>query len=47
MNLAALLRDGERVYVPEVGETVPVVVTGAGGGGGGEGEVTPPWRQGR
>lgn len=37
VNLAALLRDGERVYVPEVGETVPVVVAGAGGGGGGEG----------
>jgi competence protein ComEA len=28
LNLAAPLGDGERVYVPKVGETVPVVATG-------------------
>src|SRR3954453_1879104 len=29
INPAATLRDGERIYVPEVGEVVPTVVAGA------------------
>ncbi len=37
VNLAAPVRDGERVYVPTIGEPVPLVVTGAGGGSGGSG----------
>ena len=28
VNLAATLRDGERIYVPRVGETIPAVVAG-------------------
>ncbi len=32
VNLAAHVHDGERVYVPRVGEQVPVVVAGSGGG---------------
>ncbi len=31
VNLAATLRDGERVYVPAVGEVIPIVVTGEAG----------------
>lgn len=31
VNLAATLRDGERVYVPTVGEVIPVVVAGESG----------------
>jgi competence protein ComEA len=34
LNEAALVRDGERIYVPAVGETVPAVVTGGAGPGG-------------
>lgn len=34
INLAAPVADGERVYVPKVGETTPPVVTGASGSGG-------------
>lgn len=37
VNLAAPVRDGERVYVPRIGQAVPVVVTGAGGGSAGSG----------
>ncbi len=33
INLAALLTDGQRVYVPEVGEVPPVVVSGDPGNG--------------
>ncbi len=28
VNLAAVVSDGERIYVPKVGETIPVVVGG-------------------
>ena len=38
VNLAAPVKDGERVYVPRIGQAVPVVVTGAGGGSAGSGE---------
>lgn len=38
VNLAAPVSDGERVYVPRIGQAVPVVVTGAGGGSAGSGE---------
>lgn len=46
VNLAAPVRDGERVYVPRIGQAVPVVVTGAGGGSagsdeGGDADTTP------
>ena len=34
VNLAALLADAQRVYVPRVGEAAPVVVGGDGGAGG-------------
>ena len=34
LALAALLTDGERVYVPRVGEVLPAPVTGSGGGSG-------------
>lgn len=34
INLAASLTDGERVYVPRVGEVVPVVAAGSTGGSG-------------
>jgi competence protein ComEA len=33
LNLAAPVNDGERIYVPLVGETPPPVVGGSGGGG--------------
>jgi len=50
INLAAVLRDGQRLYVPRRGEAaVPTIVTGDGGepagggpGGGGPGGGTPP-----
>lgn len=32
VNLAALLTDGEKIYIPRVGEAVPGDVTGSGGG---------------
>lgn len=35
VNLASLLVDGERVYVPTVGEALPPIVAGAGGGSAG------------
>lgn len=35
INLAAPVADGERIYVPIVGEEPPTAVVGAGGGGGG------------
>lgn len=35
INQAALVSDGDRVYVPRIGETVPVVVAGAGSDAGG------------
>lgn len=46
VNLAAPVRDGERLYVPRVGQPVPSVVTGGGGGvppgeGGGDGPAAP------
>ena len=34
INLAAVLADGQRVYVPRVGEAAPVVVDGGGSSGG-------------
>lgn len=34
VNLAAALTDGERVYVPRVGEVAPVVASGSAGGAG-------------
>lgn len=34
INLAAPVSDGERVYVPKVGEVAPPVVVGSAGGGG-------------
>lgn len=40
INLAALLADGQRVYVPRVGEAAPVVVDGGGGAASG-GSVAP------
>jgi competence protein ComEA len=39
INLAAPVADGERVYVPVVGEQPPTAVVGAGGGAGGAGAV--------
>jgi len=39
INLAAPVTDGERVYVPRVGEVAPPVVSG--GSGGGAGVTTP------
>jgi competence protein ComEA len=44
VNLAALLVDGERVYVPKLGEVPPVVVGGGGAGAGaaGTGGVAGP-----
>jgi competence protein ComEA len=38
INLAALVVDGQRIYVPEVGEVPPVVL---GGGAGGDASTTP------
>lgn len=41
INLAAALTDGERVYVPRVGEAAPVVASG-GAGAGDSGALTGP-----
>ncbi len=41
INLAALVHDGERIYVPRVGEVVPAVVGGAPAGPGIDGAAGP------
>lgn len=42
VNLAAVVHDGERVWVPRVGQTVPVVVTGGSGASGSAGTPAGP-----
>jgi competence protein ComEA len=42
INLAALVADGERVYVPKVGEAAPPSVAGDGGASGAGGEAEGP-----
>lgn len=42
LNLAAVVRDGERVYVPEVGEQPPPAVGGGSGGTGGTPSASGP-----
>jgi competence protein ComEA len=42
VNLAALLTDGEKVYIPRVGEAAPVVPADAGAGDAGAGASTRP-----
>lgn len=41
INLAAQLADGQRVYVPRVGEATPPLVDGGGSGGSGGGGAAP------
>jgi competence protein ComEA len=43
VNLAAPVADGQRIFIPRVGQTPPVVLTGGGGGGSsaGSGSDTP------
>ncbi len=40
LNLAETLADGQRVYVPKVGEVAPLPVGPTGGSGGGDGQST-------
>lgn len=41
VNLAASVADGQRIFIPRVGQTPPVVLTGAGGGGSGASGTGP------